>query len=77
MVVAPLLDAHLAFVFSCKVLHADETPVAMLDPGSGKTRRAYVWAHELVAVRQAQRSRSVGVPDGCADLAAELPEQPD
>jgi transposase len=43
--VAPLLDAHRAFVFSCKVLHADETPVAMLDPGSGKTKRAYVGAY--------------------------------
>jgi len=43
--VAPLLDAHRAFVFSAKVLHADETPVAMLDPGSGKTKRAYVWAY--------------------------------
>jgi hypothetical protein len=27
------------------VLHADETPVPMLDPGSGKTRRAYIWAY--------------------------------
>ena len=27
------------------VLHADETPVAMLDPGAGKTKRAYVWAY--------------------------------
>jgi hypothetical protein len=27
------------------VLHADETPVAMLDPGRGKTRKAYVWAY--------------------------------
>jgi transposase len=27
------------------VLHADETPVAMLDPGSGKTRWAYVSAY--------------------------------
>jgi len=43
--VAPLLDAHRAFVFGAKVLHADETPVAMLDPGSGKTKRAYVWAY--------------------------------
>nr|WP_251827632.1 IS66 family transposase [Methylovulum psychrotolerans] len=25
-------------------LHADETPVAQLDPGSGKTRKAYLWA---------------------------------
>ena len=27
------------------VLHADETPVAMLDPGAGKTRRAYLFAY--------------------------------
>lgn len=26
------------------VLHGDETPVAQLDPGSGKTKRAYLWA---------------------------------
>ena len=41
----PLFDAHRAFVLSCKVLHADETPVAMLDPGAGKTKRAYLWAY--------------------------------
>ena len=27
------------------VLHADETPVQQLDPGQGKTRRAYLWAY--------------------------------
>jgi len=27
------------------VLHADETPVAQLDPGRGKTKRAYLWAY--------------------------------
>jgi hypothetical protein len=27
------------------VLHADETPVAMLSPGKKKTHRAYVWAY--------------------------------
>jgi hypothetical protein len=27
------------------VLHADETPVAQLDPGKGKTRKAYLWAY--------------------------------
>lgn len=26
-------------------LHADETPVRQLDPGSGKTRQAYLWAY--------------------------------
>jgi len=41
----PLYDAHKRFVLGCRVLHADETPVALLDPGAGKTRRAYVWAY--------------------------------
>ena len=26
-------------------LHADETPVAQLEPGNGKTRKAYLWAY--------------------------------
>lgn len=41
----PLYEAHKRFVLGCAVLHADETPVALLDPGAGKTRRAYVWAY--------------------------------
>jgi hypothetical protein len=27
------------------VLHADETPVAMLKPGLGRTHRAYLWSY--------------------------------
>ena len=41
----PLVDAHKRFVLGSRVLHADETPVALLDPGAGKTRKAYVWAY--------------------------------
>ena len=41
----PLYDAHRAFVLSSRVVHADETPISMLDPGAGKTRRAYMWAY--------------------------------
>ncbi len=41
----PLYEAHRRFVLACRVLHADETPVALLDPGAGKTRKAYVWAY--------------------------------
>ncbi len=35
----PLYEAHKRFVLAAAVLHADETPVAMLDPGAGKTKR--------------------------------------
>ena len=41
----PLYEAHRAFVLSTHVLHADETPVNLLDPGAGKTKKAYVWAY--------------------------------
>ena len=41
----PLAD-RLAERLRCgQVLHADETPVAQLDPGRGKTLRAYLWAY--------------------------------
>ena len=41
----PLLDVHRAFVLGSQVLHADETPVDMLDPGAGKTKKTYIWAY--------------------------------
>ena len=41
----PLWDVHRDFVLGARVLHADETPVAMLDPGAGKTKKAYVWGY--------------------------------
>jgi len=40
----PLYERHRRFILGCRVLHADETPVPLLDPGSGKTKKAYVWA---------------------------------
>jgi transposase len=42
---APLYEALRQFVLKARVLHADETPVAMLEPGAGKTKKAYVWAY--------------------------------
>ena len=41
----PLVDALKAELLQHRVLHADETPVAMLKPGNGKTHRAYLWAY--------------------------------
>jgi transposase len=41
----PLFDVHKEFVMGSQVLHADETPVDMLDPGAGKTKKAYIWAY--------------------------------
>jgi transposase len=41
----PLVDALKEEMLRHRVLHADETPVAMLKPGNGKTHRAYLWAY--------------------------------
>ena len=41
----PLVDALKIEMLARPVLHADETPVAMLKPGHGKTHRAYLWSY--------------------------------
>jgi transposase len=41
----PLVDALREELLTHAVLHADETPVAQLLPGNGKTHRAYLWSY--------------------------------
>jgi transposase len=41
----PLVERLAELLLERDVLHADETPVAQLDPGRGKTKRAYLWAY--------------------------------
>jgi transposase len=41
----PLVAAMKQHLKSQTVIHADETPVKLLAPGTGKTHRAYVWAY--------------------------------
>ena len=41
----PLHEAHRAFVLASRIVHADETPISLLDPGAGKTKKAYMWAY--------------------------------
>lgn len=40
-----LVDALEAELLRHDVLHADETPVAMLKPGNKKTHKAYIWSY--------------------------------
>lgn len=65
----PLYDAHKRFVLGARVLHADETPLALLDPGAGKTRRAYVWAY----ARSGHDPTSGVVYDFCLGRGAQYP----
>lgn len=41
----PLADRLGELLKQRSMLHADETPVQQLDPGAGKTKRAYLWAY--------------------------------
>src|SRR5690606_3518905 len=41
----PLVDRLIRHLLAGSTLHADETPVAQLEPGNGKTRKAYLWAY--------------------------------
>lgn len=41
----PLSERLAELLKQGQVLHADETPVPLLDPGNGKTKRAYLWAY--------------------------------
>ena len=41
----PLAAALKDFILGHDVLHADETPVALLAPGRGKTKKAFVWVY--------------------------------
>jgi len=45
----PLADRLRQRLKTVAVLHADETPVGMLDPGSGQTKRAYLFAYRTAA----------------------------
>ena len=45
MALEPLADRLAGLLLERSVPHADETPVAQLDPGRGKTKRAYLWAY--------------------------------
>ena len=51
----PLVDRLAELLKEGQVLHADETPVQQLDPGQGKTKRAYLWAYRSTDLEGAPR----------------------
>jgi transposase len=65
----PLVDA-LRPSCSQPVLHADETPVAMLKPGNGKTHRAYLWSYCTTSSTRSRRWCSTSPTAGAASMCA-------
>ncbi len=41
----PLMDALQRYVFSAAKLHADDTPIDVLAPGNGKTKKGRLWVY--------------------------------
>ncbi len=67
----PLAQALKEFILSQAVVHADETPICLLAPGKGKTKRAYVWVYRSTNF-VAQRAVWF---DSCATRSGEHPRR--
>ena len=67
----PLAEALQAFILGHAVVHVDETPVALLAPGRGKTKKAFVWVYRTTNF-VAQRAVLF---DFCASRAGEHPQR--
>lgn len=68
---APLANALREFILGHGVVHADETPVSLLAPGKGKTKKAYVWVYRTTNF-VAQRAVFY---DFCKDRSGEHPRR--
>lgn len=67
----PLYAAQREFVLGSRVVHADETPIGLLDPGAGKTRKAYMWAY----ARGVFEDKPGVVYDFCAGRGGKYPHE--
>lgn len=61
----PLVNALRKKLLAAPVLHADETPVSQLDPGAGKTKRAYLFAYATAG------DKPIVLFDHCASRAGQ------
>jgi len=67
----PLVGALKEYILSHGVIHVDETPVALLAPGKGKTKKAYVWAYRTTNFV----SQRAVYYDFCKDRSGEHPRR--
>jgi transposase len=58
MLIAPLVDSLGRYVMGAQKLHADDTPIPVLAPGTGKTKTGRLWTY----VRDDQPSGSTDPP---------------
>ena len=67
----PLYAAQREFILGSRVVHADEIPIGLLDPGAGKTRKAYMWAY----ARGVFEDKPGVVYDFCAGRGGKYPHE--
>ena len=67
----PLVAMLKDYILSHGVIHVDETPVALLAPGRGKTKKAYVWAYRTTNFI----SQRAVYYDFCKDRSGEHPRR--
>ena len=68
---APLVQALKEYILSHGVIHVDETPVWLLAPGKGKTKKAYVWVYRTTNFV----SQRAVYYDFCKDRSGEHPRR--
>jgi transposase len=61
----PLVGALSDYVLAAEKLHADDTPIPVLDPGRGRTQTGRIWTY--LCARRAARGRA-GSPSGVVPL---------
>ena len=67
----PLVNALKQFILGHGVVHVDETPVSLLAPGKGKTKKAYVWVYRTTNFV----SQRAVYYDFCKDRSGEHPRR--
>ena len=71
----PLAAALKDFILGHAVVHADETPVALLAPGRGKTKKAYVWVYRTTDFVTVQGKGRAVLYDFALSRAGEHPQR--
>lgn len=61
----PLVNAMKEHLKQQTVIHADETPVKLLAPGTGKTHQAYVWAYRSSDLETQEHHPGQSPPASC------------
>ena len=68
---APVVEALKEYILGHGVVHVDETPVSLLAPGKGKTKKAYVWVYRTTNFV----SQRAVYYDFCKDRSGEHPRR--